>query len=450
VDDSSFVVQPLSQTQVDTMRAEFLAHDGRESEARTLLQAVLRDDSASVAAREAMGYIAYRQHNFEEARKSCQEAIKLDPGSFMAHYIFAAASIRKGTSDKASQAAVEESLRTVIKINPAFAQGYDALAMFYAMRGVNLTEAHDLIEKAVQLNPGLPEIRIDEAQVLASMKQNKDAVEVLHLALKMSHTPEQTAAAESVLQNLRKFDAEQTKMRAQNKASVPTRIAQANGGTQVNSATDTPPRAIYSTEVEYTDEARQAKFEGSCLVSMIINPDGTPSNVVVTKKIGMGMDERIVETIGKWKFEPGRHSGKPVMSHLDLTLTFKLFGANTAKLLDLSEKARGGDPAAEFELANAFFEGRDIPKDEVQGMALLERAARSGHPQAQFQMGERAYGDGNSPENYISAYLWYVQAQRSGAEQAEAKVTELEARMTPDQLSEARKRLESSPTNPAK
>ena len=59
-------------------------------------------------------------------------------------------------------------------------------------------------------------------------------------------------------------------------------------------------------------------------------------------------------------------------------------------------------------------------------------------------MGERAYGDGNDPAQYVAAYVWYAQAQRSGTEQAEAKVTELESRMTPDQLAEAHKRLEIS------
>ena len=155
------------------------------------------------------------------------------------------------------------------------------------------------------------------------------------------------------------------------------------------------------------------------------------------------MDERAVEAVSKWKFEPGRRNGKPVVSRLSLTLNFKLFGTDTQRYLDLSEKARAGDHAAEYELANAFFEGHDIPRDDAQGVVLLERAARSGHPQAQFEMGERAYGDGNDPENYVAAYVWFVQAQKSGAYQAEGKVTELESRMTPDQLAEARKRLAS-------
>jgi len=437
VDDSSFIVQPLSQTQADALRAEFLSHDGRQSEARAMLQDILRNDPANVGAHETMGYIAYRQHDFEEARRWCQEAIKLDPNSFVAHYFFAAASIRKGTPDKASQAAAEESLRAAIRINPSFAPAYDALAIFYSSRGVNLTEAYDLIEKAVQLGPGVPEIRIDEAQVLANMNRTKEAIEILQLGAKMSHTPEQVAAAQNILENIRKVDTERAKLRAQNKAAVPTRIgAPAPAG-------DTPPRPLDSKEIEYTEEARAAKFQGTCVVQMIVGVDGKASDIIVTKKVGYGMDERAVAAVGRWKFEPGRHNGKPVPSRLSLSLDFKLLISNPQEFLDLSEKARSGDPAAEFELANAFFQGRGIPKDDSQGMALLERAARSGHPQAQFQMGERAYGDGNDPEDYINAYVWYVQAQHSGAGQAEAKVTELESRMTPDQLSEARKRLES-------
>ena len=445
VDDASFIVQPLSQTQADALRAEFLAHDGRDSEARALLQDVLRNDPAHVGARETMGYIAYQQHNYDDARRWYQEAIKLDPNDFIAHFFFAAAGIRKGTLDKTSQAGIEESLRAAIKINPSFPLAYDALAAFYAQRGIHLNEAYDLIEKAVQLGPGVPEIRIDESQVLINMNKPKEAAEVLQLTLKMSHTPEQVAAVETVLENLRKYDAERSKMRAQNKNSVPIRLGTPPGspGSSVAQG-ETPPRAIYSPEVEYTEEARNAKFQGTCVVQLVIGIDGKPTSVTVTKKVGYGMDERAVETVHKWKFEPGRRNGKPVVSHLSLSLNFKLFGTDTQKYLELSEKARAGDPAAEFELANAFFEGRDIPKDETQGMALLERAARRGHPQAQFQMGERVYGDGNQPENYVTAYFWYAQAKHSGADQADTKVAELESRMTPDQLTEARKRLENS------
>jgi TonB family protein len=444
VDDSSFTEQSLSQTQADTARADFLAHVERQSDARTLLQGVLHDDPSSVRAREILGYVSFRESKYDESRKWCQEAVKLDAQSFVAHFCFAVASINKGTPDKASQTAVEESLRTAIKLNSSFALPYDALAMFFAQHNTNLTEANNLIQTAVQLLPGSPEIRVDQAQVLSSMNKDADALAVLDLALKMAHTPEQTAAVEQVQQTLHKYADERIKNANRNKI-VLAHNGSASPGSRgpAGSLAETPPKAIYSPQVEYTDQARKANLEGICTVSLVVGADGKPSNVVVIKKLGMGLDERAVETVSRWKFEPGRRNGTPVISRLTLNLQFKLFGADTQKFFDLSEKANSGDPNAEFELANAFFQGRDIPRDETKGMALLERAARSGHAQAQFQMGERIYGDGNHSGNYVDAYVWYAVAQRSGAAEAEAKVTELESRMTPDQLSEARKRLES-------
>jgi uncharacterized protein len=81
-------------------------------------------------------------------------------------------------------------------------------------------------------------------------------------------------------------------------------------------------------------------------------------------------------------------------------------------------------------------------------MVPLERAARSGLTEAQFEMGEHIYGDGTNSENYVMAYVWYSLAERNGTEQAAAKVTELEARMTAAQLSEARKRADAWPDLP--
>lgn len=443
VDDSSFTADPLSPTQAAVLRADFLAHDQRGSDARALLESVLRDDPENAPAHEIMGYIAYAQQNFDETRKWCQEAIKLDPNNFVAHYYLAAALIRKQALDKASQGAIEESLHKVMQLNPSFAFGYDAMAMFYAMRGVNLTEAYDLIQTAVQLEPGVPEVRVDEAQILAAMHKDEGAISVLDLALKMTHTPEQTAAVENVMQSLRNVAAQRTKS-ADDKIVVLPRNAPANAvnNRTASTAAETAPRAIYAPEVEYTEEARQAKLEGVCVLSLIVGVDGKPSNIVVTKKLGMGLDEKAVEAVRKSRFEPGRRYGRPVATRLTLNVQFKLFGLNTEKYFELSEKAKAGDAAAEFELANAFLQGRDIPKNESEGLALLERAARSGHAAAEFQMGERTYGDGNNPVNYVDAYAWYALAQRNGDGEADAKVNELENRMTPGQLEDGKKRLQ--------
>ena len=442
VDESSFMVRALSQVEADTMRADFLAHDHREADARKLLESILHDDPANVLALQTMGFAAFEQHNFDEARRWCEQAIKADGQSFFAQYCFGVATLQKGMTDAAAQASIESSLRTVIRLNPSFALGYDALGMSYALRGKRLDEAYQLLQTAVQLDPGTVEIRIDEAQVLMHMNRDKEAADVLDLALKMSHTPEQTAAVEMMQQTLRKFVAARAK--AALGEDVITPRAAAGGQYPPGNPAASEARAIYSPQPDYTDEARQAKLQGVCVVSFIIGVDGKTSNIAVVKKLGMGLDQKAIEAVSKWRFEPSRKNGRPIPTHLTLSLTFKLVGEGNQKFFELSENARTGDPAAEFELAQAFLQGRGIPKDETQGLALLERAAQDGQPQAQFQMGERTYGDGNNSENYVAAYVWYALAQRGGIENAGNRVIDLEARMTQEQLSEARKRVESS------
>jgi TonB family protein len=446
VDDSSFPVRALTKAEADTVRAEFLATDHRETDARKLLDSVLREDPTNVSALATMGYAAYQQGDYDEGRKWCGQSIKLDPQSFFAQFCFAASILRKGSTDAASLASMESSLRAAIKINPSFALAYDALGMSFALHGRNLDEAYSLLQRAVELDRGTLELRVDEAQVLMRLGRYKEAADVLDLALKMSHTPEQSAAVETVQQTLKKF----TAARAKTPGVTDLKIGPASGTNQASSAGVTEARAIFSPEPEYTEQAREAGRQGTCIVSLIVGLDGKPSNIVVTKKLGLGLDEKAVEAVSKWKFEPARRFGRPVLTRLTLSLQFKLFGGGTEKFFDLSEKAKAGDAAAEFELAKVYFEGHDIPKDDAQGLRLLERAARHGLAPAQFQMGERIYGDGNSSDKYVEAYVWYALAQQGGFDQSDAKVTELESRMTEDQLSEARKRLQNSGISPAK
>jgi TonB family protein len=292
------------------------------------------------------------------------------------------------------------------------------------------------------MDPGNVEFRIDDANILMRMNKDKDAIETLEVALKMAHMPEETAAVENVLQSMKKFVAERARTQHQN-LGIRAQASQSGskGATQAGVQAQSGPRVIYNPEPEYTEEARQARRGGTCSLSLIVGVDGKPRNIVVTKKVGMGLDEKAIEAVGKWKFEPARRYGRPVMARLNLSLNFKVFG-DSDRIVELSQRAKIGDAAAEFELANAFFEGREMPKDESQGMALLERAARDGLAQAQFQMGERARGDGSDQNSFVAAYVWYALAQRGGLEQSYTRINELEAKMSAEQLSEAQKRLE--------
>jgi TonB family protein len=445
VDDATFAIRTLTQTQADTVRADFLAYEQRDEDARTLLEGVLRDDPNNAPAHESMGYMAFRQRNFEEAHKWYEQAAQLDSQSFLAQYYVAASAIKicdtnKRLPNAAGQASIENSLRAAVKLNPSFAPAYDALGVFLAILGKSQEEGRQWTRKAIQLDPGRVEFRIDDASVLIRMDMDAEAIEELELALKMAHTSEQTAAVESVLQATRQFEVERAKLQRQNTASnrKSAPIVGNSGSSLVG------PRTIYSPQPEYTEEARQARREGVCVVSFIVGLDGKPSHIVVTKKLGMGLDQKAVEAVSKSRFEPARRYGRPVLIRLNLSVSFKLIGLGSANILELTQRATNGDAVAEFELANAFFEGRDIPKDEDQGAAMLERAARDGVAKAQFQMGARTYGEGNSPDHYVAAYMWYALAQRGGVEGSDKMVSELEAKMSTEQISEARKKVDNS------
>src|SRR5260370_15970204 len=80
------------------------------------------------------------------------------------------------------------------------------------MQGKNYGEAGRWFQKAIEMDPGNVEFRSDYANLLIRMNKNKDAVDALELALKMAHTPEETAAVENVLQTERRFEAERAKL----------------------------------------------------------------------------------------------------------------------------------------------------------------------------------------------------------------------------------------------
>ena len=447
VDTSSFAARNITSQETDLTRADFLAHDGRGTDSRELLDGVLHDEPGNVRALEIMGFSSMREHKFQEARQFCERAIKADDQSFLGHSCFAISAMREGLpKTTAEQARIEQSLRAAIRVNSSFAPAYAGLAEYLSIRA-NYDEALTSARKAIQLEPGMVEFRIDEANVLLRMNHVQEGIDSLNFALKLAHAPEEVAAVEAVLQSAKQYQA----MRAKMPDMKPTVVTGgAASGTSRGVAAVTPPRAIYSPGAEYTEEARQAKREGICVLAMIVGTDGKPRSIVVTKPLGMGLDEKAVEAVQKWKFEPALRYGKPVPTRLNLSVTFKLFGTTTESVLQMMEKAKTGDPEAEFELANAFFEGKNVPRDEAKGLALLQRAAHDGLPQAQFQMGERTFADGTNHDSYVEAYLWYSLAHRGSVEHSDERLATLESQMTPEQLSEAQDRLAKWVSNPGK
>jgi TonB family protein len=86
------------------------------------------------------------------------------------------------------------------------------------------------------------------------------------------------------------------------------------------------PSVIHSVEAEFSDEARRAKYQGVCMVSLIVDAQGNPQDIHVARALGMGLDEKAIEAIRQYKFKPAMKDGKtavPVM--ITIEVDFRLY-----------------------------------------------------------------------------------------------------------------------------
>jgi len=87
------------------------------------------------------------------------------------------------------------------------------------------------------------------------------------------------------------------------------------------------PKLTYSVEAEFSDEARRAKYEGTVVISLIVDAQGNPQNVHVSRSLGMGLDEKAIEAVRQYKFKPAieAKSGKSVPVPISVEVRFRLY-----------------------------------------------------------------------------------------------------------------------------
>jgi len=89
-------------------------------------------------------------------------------------------------------------------------------------------------------------------------------------------------------------------------------------------ARPSPPVLIHKGEPKYSSEARKAGLQGSVLVSLVIGADGIPQNVKVLRGLGLGLDEKAVEAVQGWKFQPAKKAGEPIAIPAQVEVNFRL------------------------------------------------------------------------------------------------------------------------------
>ena len=85
------------------------------------------------------------------------------------------------------------------------------------------------------------------------------------------------------------------------------------------------PEAIATPDPEYTEEARNAKTQGVCVLALIVDENGNPRDIRVVRGLGFGLDARAVEAVKQWRFKPSLKDGHPVNVQISVEVGFKLY-----------------------------------------------------------------------------------------------------------------------------
>lgn len=87
----------------------------------------------------------------------------------------------------------------------------------------------------------------------------------------------------------------------------------------------TLPTCVYCPDPQYTDEAREAKVQGRVILRVLVGADGRASQIQIEQGIGMGLDDRSVQSVRSWKFAPA-HDGarRAVPAWVTIEVIFRL------------------------------------------------------------------------------------------------------------------------------
>jgi TonB family protein len=87
----------------------------------------------------------------------------------------------------------------------------------------------------------------------------------------------------------------------------------------------TVPKVISQKEPEFSEPARSAKYQGVVVLSIVVDKTGQVRNIRIWKPLGFGLDQKAVETVSKWQFNPGAKDGEPVALQLAVEVDFHLY-----------------------------------------------------------------------------------------------------------------------------
>jgi TonB family protein len=85
-----------------------------------------------------------------------------------------------------------------------------------------------------------------------------------------------------------------------------------------------PPKILEKTEPHYTEDAKEAKIEGTVQLTMVVGTDQRVHDIKVTKSLDLGLDANAIACIRTWRFQPAMKDGKAVPVQAKIEVNFHL------------------------------------------------------------------------------------------------------------------------------
>jgi TonB family protein len=82
------------------------------------------------------------------------------------------------------------------------------------------------------------------------------------------------------------------------------------------------PRLKDAPSPSYTDDARAMRLEGQVRLRALVDQTGRVFHIEIVEPLGLGLDERAVQAVRRWKFDPGTRDGEPVPVFVDVYVNF--------------------------------------------------------------------------------------------------------------------------------
>jgi TonB family protein len=191
------------------------------------------------------------------------------------------------------------------------------------------SRAADYFQRAEIADPARAGDALLWSAIAQQRQGNLDQAEALYKTALLRQVPNSTGAAATMLiyakflrQQNREDEAKEAEVRAiaaQKASAVTPQVNALRIGPGVSA-----PVPVQKGEPQYSEDARIAQLSGTVVVSIVVGTDGLAHDIQVVRGLGLGLDEKAVEALGKWTFKPAIRDGQPVPVAATIEINFRL------------------------------------------------------------------------------------------------------------------------------